>query len=207
MSIKKIMFLLALLFDITVLSMPFKARCAPFSSAQKNLMKETVFDLIDNAKKSLLVSMFTFTDKQAARKLSLAKARGVRVRVVMDHASSSKKYFIKDILEEFDIPTSVYKKSDAINHNKYVVVDDNKVWMSSMNWTDAAYHRNCESGILLYSRAIASFYEKDFKHTETLIKHQYKNEIAERKKFLKEMAAERKKHKDALAKIKSSKKR
>ncbi|MCX5923872.1 MAG: phospholipase D-like domain-containing protein [Candidatus Dependentiae bacterium] len=205
MNIKNFIFL-AVISHVATLPAMFKARCSPFSSAQKNEMREAVYDLIDGAKKSLLVSMFTFTDKQAARKLSLAKARGVDVRVIIDHVSSGKKYLIKDMLEEFEVSILVFNKSNAMNHNKYVVADNDKTWISSMNWTDSAYHKNCESGVLLYSKAVASFYANDFKHTQKLIKNQREHENNERKECLRLLSIERKKYKEALIEINKSKK-
>lgn len=206
MITKKFIFI-ALIAHVVVLSATFKARCIPFSSTIKGAMKSKVYDLIDTSQKSLLVSMFTFTDNEAARKLALAKARGVKVQVIMDQSSSGTKYLIKNILEQCNVPTYIFKKSNAINHNKYMIVDGKKVWVSSMNWTDAAYHRNCETGVLLYSRAIASYYAIDFMQTATDIKRLKLYEIDERKKISKALAYERKKHQKALAELKDFKKK
>ncbi|OGB85930.1 hypothetical protein A3J41_01835 [candidate division TM6 bacterium RIFCSPHIGHO2_12_FULL_38_8] len=150
MEFKKILFFIILIQVSTVLCMyrAYRARVMPFASVQKGAMKEVFYDLIDQAKTSLLVSVFTFADKEVARKLALAKARGVKVKVIMDSSSDRGSYSVKELLEEFDVPTLVYKASEGINHNKYVIADGNKSWISSMNFTNPAYSKNRESAVL-----------------------------------------------------------
>ncbi len=115
---KQIFFGIILLQYVFTFSM-YHAYCTPFASLQRKEMKAVFYNLIDTSKNSLLVSIFTIVDKEVARKLALAKARGVRVKVVMDAASDRHGYGIRELLEEFKVPTLVYKTSCGINHNKY----------------------------------------------------------------------------------------
>lgn len=204
MNNKKLLMFFMAMYAITSSAM-YKAHCTPFSSSQKELMKTTVYGLIDNAKTSLLVAMFMFTDKEAARKLSLAKARGVHVRVIMDKISLTGKYPMNEFLKEFNVPTLMYSASDSIHHNKYIVVDNYQVWMSSMNWTYAAFHKNGESGVLIKSPEIAQFYTQDFKRIESSIQDLHKKELETKRNFLKDLAMEREKHRKVLQNWKNTK--
>jgi phosphatidylserine/phosphatidylglycerophosphate/cardiolipin synthase-like enzyme len=189
----KILLMVILVFAGNVEAM-YRARCIPFSSMDRVAMKQKFYDLLDNSKATLLVSIFTFVDKEVARKLALARARGVKVKVVMDNSSVRGLYGIKDLLEEFDVPTLIYKSSDSINHNKYVIADGEKSWISSMNFTKPAYTKNRESAVLVDSRAVARFYTKDFKETCKAIVLQNEKERVKKAKFEKDLAMERKKH-------------
>jgi len=205
MNYKRLFLVMAL--QVVALPAMYKVGCKPFSSIQKGFMKETVYGLIDKSHKALLVAMFMFTDKEAARKLALARARGVQVEVIMDNVSVRGNCSINEFLKKFHVPVFVYKSSDGIHHNKYMVVDNNKVWISSMNWTNAAFHKNSESGVLICSKPIAMFYRKDFKHTTSIIKRQQEKDLESKKKFLKALVVERKKHQASLLAWKKAQRR
>lgn len=194
---KQIFFVTFLLQHVFTFSM-YRAYCKPFASLHRKEMKAAFYNLIDTAKVSILVSIFTMVDKEVARKLALAKARGVKVKVIMDAASDRNGYGIKELLEEFKIPTLIYKTSCGINHNKYLIIDGNKSWVSSMNFTNPAYDKNRESAILVCSQPIANYFKKDFQETSKKIQEQMKLEQLKRKNFEKELALERKKHQERM---------
>mgnify|MGYP003402295058 CR=1 FL=1 len=194
---KQIFFSMFLLQYCCTFSM-HQARCTPYASLHRKEMQSAFYQLIDTARKSLLVSIYTIVDKEVARKLALAKARGVKVSVIMDNSSDRKGYGIKELLEEFDVPTLTYKGSCSINHNKYVIADGKKSWISSMNFTKPAYAKNRESAVLVCSPGIAHFFTKDFQETRKIIQEQERKENLKRKKFEEELNLERKKHQERM---------
>lgn len=197
MKFQKIIFF-TLFMQMHVVVTMYRARCMPFSSMYRKPMQDQLYKVIDDAKKSLLVSIFTFVDKEVVRKLALAKTRGVKVKVIMDGASDRNIYGIKDLLDEFDVQTWVYKATDGINHNKYIIVDDNKSWISSMNFSTPAYKKNLESAVLVYSRDIAKFFTNDFNATRELIHDQEAKERQKKATMKKNLVVERKKHEEKI---------
>jgi len=196
--LKRVLFFVVVFLHSAFIFSMYRARCTPFASLQRKEMKESFYHMIDSATISLCASIFTFLDKEAARKLALAQARGVKVQVIMDGSSDRGAYGIRKFLEKFNVPISVYSASNSINHNKYLIVDGKKSWISSMNFTNPAYDRNRESAVLIYSRSIAKFYKKDFQETYKLIQEQAKKEQLKKIKFEKDLALERKKHEERM---------
>ncbi|MBP6892225.1 phospholipase D family protein [Candidatus Babeliales bacterium] len=194
---KQIIFGIILLQHVYTFSM-YRANCTPFASVQRKKMKSVFYGLIDTAKVSIFVSIFTIVDKEVARKLALAKARGVKVKVIMDAASDRNGYGIKELLEEFKIPTLIYKTSCGINHNKYLIVDDKKSWISSMNFTNPAYDKNRESAVLIYSQPVATFFKTDFQEICKKIQEQVRLERLNKRKIEEELALEKQKHQERM---------
>ena len=175
-----------------------RVTCVPYASGQKGLLKEALYDMVDRAKESILLSIFTFRDIEFARRLALAHARGIKVRVVMDASSGSELYGVKTFLEKLKVPVLVYKAHDSINHNKYLIVDSKRTWIGSMNFTRQAYERNRESAIVIFSNQVANFYAKDFENTEQVIKNQISKDRKKKLEFERKFIQERAKHLQAF---------
>lgn len=203
---KKLLILL-LVFSEQIFSMSrcYRVNCLPLSSTQKGSLRAGLYGMVDKAKFSILASIFTFRDKELARKLVLAQARGVDVQVIMDASSGEESCGIKQLLEKFDVPVMVYKESNSINHNKYLIVDDKKIWIGSMNFTNQAYERNRESAVVIFSRQVANFYTQDFEDTERTIKEQILKEKQKKLNFEKQLAQEKAKYLEDFALWQSNK--
>lgn len=198
MHFQKILFFILFMQMNVVVSM-YRARCTPFSSLVcRTDMKDKLYKMIDEARKSLKVSIFTFVDIEAVRRLALAQTRGVKVEVIMDGASDRNIYGVKETLEEFNVPIWVYKAKQGINHNKYIIADGHKSWISSMNFTKPAYSQNLESAILVYNASIANFFTNDFQATRELIDKQKDQERQKKAMFRRHLAAEREKHEENI---------
>ncbi len=184
-------FLLANFFTCFGMSKLYKSRVRPFSSMYPFAMQNEFYKFIDQSEEKLLVAIFTFCDKQAARKLVLAQARGVDVRIVMQQPVNTSP--VLRMLKSFKIPTAVFKSNSAgaIMHNKYMVSDGKRVWLGSMNFTDPAYKINFESAVTLHSYALAQYFSKDFKVIEQRIRQQQKAEQVRINQFRANMRKER----------------
>ncbi|HSX04402.1 MAG TPA: phosphatidylserine/phosphatidylglycerophosphate/cardiolipin synthase family protein [Rhabdochlamydiaceae bacterium] len=107
--------------------------------------------LIDTAKESISIAMFTLTHPLLTQKLIEAHKRGVEVKIAVDfftgHGSSCK------TLEELQNEgIKIYlSQGDALLHHKWALVDGNTLAMGSANWTAAAFKNNQDCLLVLFN--------------------------------------------------------
>ncbi len=120
--------------------------------------------LIDNAKKSVHISMLLLSDYEPVKTLldSLvdAKNRGVDVKVVYEGDISSNHYGA-DYLSSRGVAVKEDGSSKFL-HTKLVVIDDEVVYLGSHNWSPNALGKNNEYGIVIFNQSIANVYERYF---------------------------------------------
>lgn len=120
----------------------------PLPEKSSDALSELV-DLIDMAKKSITVAMFTFTHMDIAEKLIAAKNRGVEVRLIVDwisaRGSSSK---VVSLLHEHGIKVHTQLEK-CLFHHKCAMIDDDFV-MGSVNWTKSGFKRNREYMLIFH---------------------------------------------------------
>lgn len=108
-----------------------------------------IISLIDKARKTVKVAMYTFTRRDFAEALARAKLRGVKVDVVMDRnssKSSSKK--IARYLHREGVPLNI--NTDAgLSHHKMMYIDNKTLVNGSANWTKAAFTQNNDCFIII----------------------------------------------------------
>lgn len=117
---------------------------------------------IDGAKAEILVQAYSFSAKPLISALGRAKARGVKVRVILDKAderernSAGSRLIAKRILPQVD--TGV-----ASAHNKVMIIDRDAVITGSFNFTAAAQKKNAENVLLIKGHPdIAAAYAKNW---------------------------------------------
>jgi len=110
-----------------------------------------------------------------------AARRGVNVNILLDSAfvwdwakredNSDTVYYINKIaeLEKLDMEASLVSLRGASGraslekvHNKGVIVDGEKVLVSSINWGATSVLKNREAGLIISNREIARYYEQIF---------------------------------------------
>lgn len=108
-------------------------------------------ELINSAKKTIQVSMFTFTREDLAKSLIKAKNRGVKVEVFLDHQSSKgASAKIASLLSNAKIPIST-NPGQSIFHCKYLLIDNEVLVNGSANWTKAAFKQNDDCFIIVHN--------------------------------------------------------
>lgn len=110
-----------------------------------------VVNLLNSAKKSIKVAMFTFTHPELVEALVQADKRGVHVEVVMDNDSSRKtslKAYQKLTREKINVFVS---QRLGLLHEKMAIIDESCLIMGSANWTKAAFTQNSENLVILTS--------------------------------------------------------
>jgi phosphatidylserine/phosphatidylglycerophosphate/cardiolipin synthase-like enzyme len=96
-----------------------------------------IIDAINNAKRSLRVKMFLFTDNNLVNALIAAKERGVKVKVMLNPARRSGEednIATHKLLEAAGIEVRDTNPGFIITHEKSMVIDDELAFVKSLNW-------------------------------------------------------------------------
>lgn len=115
--------------------------------------KEESFDrlltVLNEAKKSIQVAMFTWTNSALTNAIIEAKNRGVKVEVILDKKSAegTSKEAREALLKE-NIPLYLSLGRGTLHH-KLAIIDENILVFGSANWTKAAFSKNDESLLII----------------------------------------------------------
>lgn len=106
---------------------------------------DQILSLINSAKSSIKIAMFTFTHPKVLEALSYAKDRGVQIHVILDylsHKGASKK--LAKSLGKLNIRVS-HNRGIQMMHHKLAIIDNYTIIMGSTNWTKSAFEKNQEA--------------------------------------------------------------
>jgi phosphatidylserine/phosphatidylglycerophosphate/cardiolipin synthase-like enzyme len=116
-----------------------------------------ISQVVDSAKYSIDVQAYHLTNKKIIDALVDAKARGIKVRVILDKGSRKE----ASVLLNHGIEVWIdYKR--AIAHNKVMIIDGEGVVTGSFNFTESAQKRNVENAIYIKNKELAGEYEDNF---------------------------------------------
>ena len=114
------------------------------------------------ARREVLVQAYSFTSKPVAQALIDAKARGVRVEILLDKSNEQETYtelshFVQQGL------TPLIDAHHAIAHNKVMIIDRRTLVTGSFNFTHQAEHENAENLVVIKGfPELVSLYCKSF---------------------------------------------
>lgn len=115
---------------------------------------------IGQAKQSIYFMTFSFTSREIANALLLAKERGVELRGVMETSQISK-YSMYELLNFQG--TDVLKDKNKKNmHHKVFIIDNETVITGSFNPTEGGDKRNDENVLIIKDKAIAKKFLDEF---------------------------------------------
>lgn len=143
---------------------PIEVHFAPTGRAR--LLEAGLAEEIGRARREIRVALFLFTSRRLAAALGRARARGVRVRVLLD-ASVADADFVADLRRSgVEVRRVVMDGEDPARfHHKYSVMDTNVVTTGSYNWTVRGDTANHENLVILRDAAVARAYGEDFERT------------------------------------------
>ena len=98
---------------------------------------QPILDAIDNAKKSLRVKMFIFSDPSLLKATIVASQRGVKVKVMLNPArrdGESENTESRKTLEAGGVEVKDSSPDYDVTHEKSMVVDDTTAFVKSLNW-------------------------------------------------------------------------
>jgi len=122
---------------------------------------EQIFDLIGNAKHQIKVEVYEFSYRDLADALVKARERGVSVKVVLEYSVYQNNNMFNYLLNS-GIDVNWASKKFHNTHSKFMIIDDSIVFVGSMNWSENALKFNREASVIVYSKEIASDFEKIF---------------------------------------------
>lgn len=131
-----------IVFCLVIISLPARA------GATEVLLKEEECEnmlvaLIDNAFKSIDISVYSISNKRLVNALIAAYQRGIKVRILTDRLQSSQRNSLIWKLWLADVPVRV-QSGKKLMHAKVGIYDARSVSTGSMNWTESAVHKNAE---------------------------------------------------------------
>ena len=120
-----------------------------------------IVDALLNAKESILVQAYSFTNPAIATALADARNRGVNVEILLDKSHRNQRYSAADFMSNAGIPTLIDDRH-AIAHNKIMIVDGRVVITGSYNFTKAAEKNNAENLVIIESGSVAEKYHNNW---------------------------------------------
>jgi phosphatidylserine/phosphatidylglycerophosphate/cardiolipin synthase-like enzyme len=124
----------------------------PNKQCQSQIISE-----INNAKNSIYVQAYSFTDESIAQALVDASKRGVNVKVLLDRSNKNDGRSAKDVILINGIPLR-FDAPSGIAHNKVLVIDQATVITGSYNFSASAYKRNTENLLIINNQSLAQQY-------------------------------------------------
>lgn len=116
--------------------------------------RQKIIDMILNAKESILVQAYYFTDFSIAEALVKAKKREVQVKIILDKGQIDDKNRIIPYLRKNQLEVYI-DHQPAIAHSKVIIIDNEVVIGGSYNYTDSAATRNAENVTIIKNREFA----------------------------------------------------
>ncbi len=110
--------------------------------------EQKIADLIDEAKNSIDVAVFSINNDNIVKALKDAHRRGVKVRILTDKMSSGQKSSKTIDMYQAGLNIKV-NSAHKLEHNKFAVFDGNKVVTGSYNWTNSATDKNSENCLFI----------------------------------------------------------
>jgi phosphatidylserine/phosphatidylglycerophosphate/cardiolipin synthase-like enzyme len=126
---------------------------------------EAVVKELGQARSTVLVQAYSFTNTPIAKALLDAHKRGVKVEVILDKSQRREKYSSATFLYNQGIPVRI-DAAHAIAHNKVMVIDSEIVITGSFNFTKAAEEKNPENLLVIRDRRLAELYTRNWQEHE-----------------------------------------
>lgn len=132
---------------------------------------EPIVAPINDAKKSLNIRMFLFTDPGMLKAVIAAKERGVYVRVMLNPArrdGTSENEEAREALMEAGIDVRDSSPTFAVTHQKSMVIDDEIGFIESLNWETRDLTETRDYAVTTTKKAevaeMVKCFDRDFLH-------------------------------------------
>lgn len=109
---------------------------------------DAIVTAIHDARKEILMQAYSFTSAPIARALVEAHTRGVTIVAILDKSQRTEHYSGATFLKNAGIPVFI-DVQPAIAHSKILIIDRQRIFTGSFNFTTSAEKRNTENLLLL----------------------------------------------------------
>ncbi|NFO12108.1 DUF1669 domain-containing protein [Clostridium botulinum] len=130
-------------------------------------IEEVIIKNIHEAKKEIFIAVAWFTSKTIMDELNNLKRRGINIKVIINNNESNKNfntYKLMNVCSELKKVIMPKRKNTSYSnfmHNKYCIIDNEKVIDGSYNWSNNAKY-NLEHIIVIESIVVAKMYKENF---------------------------------------------
>lgn len=132
-----------------------------FPPEQGSEVKSEIISLINSASKSFYAAIYDINDTDIVSALLSAHKKGIDVKVIMDDVQAEAEKDIVTPLKNAGI-LKTDNDQNALMHNKFAVIDGDKVLTGSTNWTENCLFYNNNNSLLIYSDKLAADYTTEF---------------------------------------------
>lgn len=133
----------------------------PALLSQINSIRDNVLKLINTARKSIDIAVYSIYDDEIFDALLEAKKRGVKIRIITDKLQATQSEVVKKLYDSgFDLKIS-RGFNNGMMHNKYAIFDNEVVITGSFNWSNNAEVYNWEN-LAVVSGPYVKIYSEHF---------------------------------------------
>lgn len=122
---------------------------------------QKLIGVINSAKKTLDIAIFSITHPEIAAAIASAKKRGVNVRMVVDKGQAESGRSQTDELLAANVSIKI-GNSSKIMHDKFCIVDSVILETGSFNYTMSATLHNTENQIYITDKNVIKRYQDNF---------------------------------------------
>jgi cardiolipin hydrolase len=131
---------------------------SPNGGARQRLVRA-----IEGSQRSIDIAVYNFTASELAEALYAAKARGVRIRVLVDRErAEAGASGIRGLRLNGVAVRSLGVPEQSLMHHKFAVFDERLVVTGSYNWTNSAERANYENLVVLEAPEVVRRFQQEF---------------------------------------------
>jgi phosphatidylserine/phosphatidylglycerophosphate/cardiolipin synthase-like enzyme len=137
--------------------------------------EKRVFDLFSHAKKTIKITIYTFTNKTLTKALKIAAKKGVKIVILADKKEAKYKYSVIPklaILKNFNVYLLSGKKykngNKAKMHVKAAIIDNTYLIIGSANYSYSAFYKNYEYIMINTDKFLIAQFNAFFNHLKIL---------------------------------------
>ena len=120
--------------------------------------RAAVLDVIGSARRRLLLSLYRCDDRRVLHALGAARRRGVQVEALLTRRSRDRSSLtlLRLLLESLGVTVWRYGSRDVKYHAKYVVADETRTLIGSLNFTRKCFKHTSDFMLLSEDRDLAA---------------------------------------------------
>ena len=133
-----------------------------------NACENNIIYLLNNAKQQIDIAVYSITNDNLASAIKDAHKRGIKIRILTDKTQAENTSSKTVHLRNAGLNIKVHSKH-RIEHNKFVVIDNQVVMTGSYNWTTSATLKNSENCLKIWNDDTTVLeYQKRFEYLWTV---------------------------------------
>ncbi len=124
-------------------------------------VEQRILAEIDKTQQFIKFMAFSFTSKQIAQRLIVAKGRGVLIQGVFEKRNAGNVASKDELLKYAGIDVRWDSNTKSMHH-KVIIFDEQTVLTGSYNFTESAEKRNDENALFIHNPEVARLYSAEF---------------------------------------------